>query len=410
MIASDELTADSRAAQPPPMSDDKQHQDAHEDQNSDLQVPENGGNSGKSNMPPAVALAFVIIALLGVLIVMVLRSGSFSSAGGSELASLQSEVDARRAELNRQRVAAGLSPLEGSAEPIGDIAIRLKKDADSLVALASRFQEMLAEKDSELTARGAELLNSERLRKSLFEENSRLQGDLNRALINGSDADRLRGELAAMKSQRDALAAELDAAREKLKNASGISSEDYAALQRRLDEATRAKEFFESRVRELEGDLNKAKLFARSEDELMPAAVALFRELRKLEDRPDSDLTTAYSRFGLELGADVLQTVTFATGSYDLSTENQAIIRGLIDKMPDGDLLLVVGYASRTGNAESNQKLSSDRATAVAEFYSQSKRPAQLTQAVYLGQTARFSSKIPERNQLCEIWRIRKKQ
>ncbi len=405
------LTVARRAAQPAPMSDDKLHQEAPEDQETELQEPEKDGGSSKSNLPPGIALAFVIIALLGVLIVMVLRNGSFSaSVGNNEVASLQSEVDARRADLNRQRVALGLSPLEGSAEPISDIADRLKKDADSLVSLASRFQEMLAEKDSDLSARSGELLNSERLRKSLFEENNRLQGDLNRALVNGSDADRLRAELTGLRSQRDALSIELNAAREQLKNASGISSDDYAALQRRYDEAARAKDFFESRVKELEGDLSKAKLFARNEDELLPAAVELVRTLRKLEDKPDSDLTSAYSRIGMELGADVMQTVTFATGSYDLTTENQEIIRGLIEKMPDGDLLLVVGYASRTGNPEKNQTLSSDRATAVASFYSESKRPDQLVQAVYLGQTARFSRQVPERNQLCEIWRIRKKK
>jgi DNA repair exonuclease SbcCD ATPase subunit len=236
------------------MSDDKLHQDAYEDHEADLHEPENGGKSGKNNLPPAVALAFVIIALLGVLIVMVLRNGSFpSSFGSSDMANLQSEVDARRADLNRQRIALGYSPLDSSAEPIDDIANRLKKDADSLVALASRFQEMLAEKDGELSARGGELINSESLRKSLFEENNRLQGDLNRALVNGSDADRLRSDLAALRSQRDALTAELDAAREQLKNASGVSSEDYAALQRRLEEAVRAKDFFESKVKELEG-------------------------------------------------------------------------------------------------------------------------------------------------------------
>ena len=48
-------------------------------------------------------------------------------------------------------------------------------------------------------------------------------------------------------------------------------------------------------------------------------------------------------------------------------------------------------------------------ATAAAQLISNVKRPGQLTQAVYLGQTDRFSSRIPERNQLVEIWHIRKK-
>lgn len=393
------------------MSDDKLHEHAGDEAESPADDASSEHFAKKSGMPPAVPLAFVIIALLGVIIVMLVKSGSFgSSSRDADIAGLEAEVEARRSELSRQRVAMGLSPLEGSSEPIGDIANRLKKDADSLVSLAARFQEMLAEKDNELSGKNAELLSSEKLRRTLFDENSRLRTDLNQALINGGDADRLRGDLAALKAQRDALAAELDAAREQMRTMSaGVSSDEFDDLKRRYDEAVRAKEFFEARVKELEGDLSKAKLFAESENDLLPAAVELFRTLRGLENKPDSDLTTAYSRIGLELGASVLQTVTFATGSSDLTTPNQEMIQALVDELPDGDLLFVVGYASRTGNPESNQTLSSDRATAVAQYYSGFKRPGQQVQAVYLGQTNRFSSRIPERNQICEIWRIRKK-
>jgi len=243
------------------MADDKFHEDDHEDADSLREDHGNGGVSKKSNLPPAVALAFVIIALLGVLIVMVLHNGSLATSfGGADIAALQSEVDARRAEVSRQRVAMGLSPLESSAEPIGDIANRLKKDADSLVSLAARFQEMIAEKDNEFTAKSADLLSSEKLRKSLFDENNRLRGDLNRALSDGSDADRLRSDLAALKSQRDALSAELAAAREQLRTMSaGVSANDHADLQRRYDEAARAKDFFEARVKELEGDPSRPR-------------------------------------------------------------------------------------------------------------------------------------------------------
>jgi hypothetical protein len=37
------------------------------------------------------------------------------------------------------------------------------------------------------------------------------------------------------------------------------------------------------------------------------------------------------------------------------------------------------------------------------------KRPGQKVQAVYLGQTDRFSRKIHEENQICEVWIIRRK-
>ncbi len=369
--------------------------------------------SSKSPVPPAVALGFVIIALLGVVIVMGIKGGLLggaSSSNNADMIKLKAEVDARRNELNRQRAMMGLAPLAGTSEPIEDIAKRLKSDADTLVALAGRFQEMLAEKDSELSAKNAEILRSEQLRQSLTAENQRLNTELSRALIGGSDADRLRSDLANMKSQRDALAAELSSTMEKMKTMSaGVSEDEYADLKRRYEEALRAKEFFEARVRELEGDLSNAKLFARNENELLPAAVELFRNLRELEGMPDSDISKAYSSLGAKLGANVMQTLNFVTGSSELSPADQDILRNIAAEIPDGDLLLVIGYASETGNLDSNQKLSSARATAAAELYAAVKRPDQLVQAVYLGQTDRFSSRIPERNQLVEVWRIRKK-
>lgn len=365
------------------------------------------------SVSPALVMGLVAIVLLGVLIVMAFNNASKTDgkAGSDDgLKELQAEVDARRTELNRQRQAMGLSPVEGGSEAIGDIADRLKKDADSLVALSSRFQQMLSEKDLDISAKTAEIIRSEKLRQTLVAESSRLQSELQRALVGGSDADRLRQDLADVRAQRDALSTELTAARQDLAAMSkGVSSEDFTDLKRRFEETLRAKEFFEGRVRELEGDLSTAKLFASSETELVPAAVALFKSLRGLEGLADSEITTSYSSLGVDLGANVVHTLSFATGSAALSAEDENVIRNLSADVPDGDLLLVVGYASETGNAEENQRLSSDRATSVAQFYTGVKRPGQLVQAVYLGQTDRFSSRIPERNQLVEVWRIRKK-
>ena len=44
----------------------------------------------------------------------------------------------------------------------------------------------------------------------------------------------------------------------------------------------------------------------------------------------------------------------------------QDVIRNLVADIPDGDLVLIIGYASETGNLDSNQTLSSARATAAA--------------------------------------------
>ena len=389
-----------------PMSDDKLRED-------DSVVPEEtvGTSPAKSSLPPAVALAFVIIALLGVLIVMVLRNGSmFSNSTSADVKKAEAELQVLRQVHNNERIAMGLSPIVGDSEPIENIAARLKKDADALVTLAGSYQKMLEQKDAELAARNAEIIRSENLRQSLAAETVRLQNELQRALISGTDADLLRRDLADVKAQRDALAAELASAREKmLTMTSGASAEDYADLQRRFDETLRAKEFFEARAKDLESELNKARLFASSENELLPAAVELFRNLRQLENMPDSEISSAYSSLAVKLGANVIKTLNFATGSSALATSDDEAIRNLVADIPDGDLLLSIGYASETGNVDNNRTLSSDRATAAAQLISSVKRPEQLTQAVYLGQTDRFSSRIPERNQLVEIWHIRKK-
>ena len=393
------------------MPDEKTPKENQETPDDETLEPANGGTPSKPNLPPAVALAFVIIALLGVLIVMVLKNGSYLSGGSTaDLSTLQAEFNALHSDYNNQRIAMGLRPVEGSSEPIEEIAARMKKDADSVVALAGSYQKLLAEKDNELSARNAEILRSEKLRAALSAENIRLQGDLQRALVGSSDMDLLRRDLADVKSQRDALAAEVKDLRQKMLTMSaGIPEDEYADLKRQLEETQRAKEFFEARVKDLEGDLTKAKLFARSENELLPAAVELFRSLRLLEGKPDSEIATAYSSLGVKLGANVLKTLNFATGSSTLTPEDNSAVREMIADIPDGDLVLAIGYASETGNVDSNRTLSSDRATAAAQLITDNKRPEQLTQAVYLGQTDRFSSRIPERNQIVELWHIRKK-
>jgi len=363
-----------------------------------------GAGDAKPLISPTLVLAFVIIALLGVLIVMGLRGGFGSgSADLPELTQLQAEANAIRGQLNRERMSMGLRPLEGGSESAEDIAERLKKDAETMAALATSLESMLGEKDVAISAKNSELLRSEQLRQSLAAEGARLQAELQRALVASSEVDRLRREFDALKSQRDALSAELAT------KDGGVSSDEFDEFKRRFDETLRAKEFFESRVKELEAELAKARLFASSESELMPAAVELFRSLRELENRPDSDLTTAYSSLGVKLGANVLHTLAFPTGTSALTPDDEEIIARLGGEIPDGDLMLVIGYASETGNVDNNRTLSSDRATAVAQKFSSIKRPGQLVQAVYLGQTDRFSSRIPERNQLCEIWHIRKK-
>lgn len=367
--------------------------------------------AGRGALPQTTVWALAVLALVGVLVVVNLRGRRGGGASSeAELRELKAKVSAAESKLNARRAEMGLGPVLGTGEPVEDVAARLKQDAETMVALAKTFQTAIAEKESEISAKNAEILRAEQLRKALMEESRGLREQLGKALVGGSESEALRRELEGLRPQRDALAAEVAKLKQELQAAAGgVPSAEVDDLKRQLAESRRERDFFEARMKELEAETTKARLFADSENELLPAAVQLFRSLRELEGKPDAEITAAYSGLGVSLGANVLQKFDFATGSSGLTPELSEKVKSLVSEIPDGDLMFVVGYASETGNVDANRKLSSDRATAVAELFSSVKRPGQQVQAVYLGQTDRFSSRIPERNQIVEIWRVRKK-
>ena len=158
----------------------------------------------------------------------------------------------------------------------------------------------------------------------------------------------------------------------------------------------------------LQTNLDFSKLFVKSQDSLPAFAQALYAELKGLEGANAEQLRSTYIKIGNELNAENLQQVRFATGSSVLSFTDQTKIKSKIDTTNATDYFLVVGYASQTGDANSNEKLSAKRATAVASVVNQLKAAGQDVRAVYLGQTNRFSQSVNAENQLCEIWRIKK--
>jgi outer membrane protein OmpA-like peptidoglycan-associated protein len=366
----------------------------------------------KTQVPLYVGVGLMIAALLVVLLVVMERPKKASGSDAS-VSEMSAELEAVRSEVNRQRATLGLRPLtapEGGGDSVDVISSRIKRDADTLVAMANTYQKLLGEKDLALDAKNSELIKSEKLRQSLSADNSTLLRENSRLQASGADGDLARKEIALIQEQKDRLAAALAEAQNELKGFAGSKSEsDFADLQRRYDEAKRSADFFEKKVAELQAELAKLRIFAKSEGELLPAAVELFRTLRNLEGTKDSDNMKAYSDIGVNLGAKVLRTLDFPTGSSTLTPEDQSAIPALTEGVENGDLILVVGYASVTGNVDDNRQLSSDRATAVAQAISAVKRPEQFVQAVYIGQTNRFSSAAPERNQICEVWHIKKK-
>lgn len=187
-----------------------------------------------------------------------------------------------------------------------------------------------------------------------------------------------------------------------------VDSSELNLQSQRLAELTRENEELRRQLQALQTDVDFAKLFVSSSETLPVYAQALYNELKNLEGSSESGLSQAYARINKDLSAYNLQQVRFATGSSSLNFQDQTMVKGKVDTTSPGDYFLVVGYASKTGDAASNQKLSARRATAVASIVNQLKKSGQEVRAVYLGQTDRFSRSVNAENQLCEVWRIRK--
>lgn len=378
-----------------------------------------GQQPAPTRMPNSVTvLVGIAVALL--VAILALNLAPRDKGGGKEgeyLGRLKAERDARRATVNSQRSEMGLPPLDdvGGAEDPNTVATRIGRDSASLASMLTRYDQLIIERDAMIAEKSTALVESEKRRQLLADTISRLQDQLDRALIDGGSADLLKRQLEAERTRNQDLDTRLQNALASLAQAAdSIDKADYDRLINQLEEARRSRDFFEDRSKQLEAELASLKservvqqdLFADDESELLPAAVELFKALRRLEDQPDADIMAAYSKFGNDLGASVLRKLSFPTGSSELTPEDLRAVNELAPALPDRGLVFAVGYASVTGNVDNNRRLSSARATTAAEAINAQKLSNQQVQAAYLGQTRRFSGSVPEENQIVEIWHI----
>lgn len=360
---------------------------------------ENKPANSSSNSPLIMMIGFVVIVLLGVVIFQGIfpTKDQESKEDSTAMESLRADIKTRRAEINRQRLALGMEPLAGSseAESARVVADRLTEDANTLASLVTSFEDLLASKEQQLDLARAESIAALKEQQRLSDAYFDLQKQLRDAMINSS--------------KNSSLVTALDQANQEMET----MRMSYSNLQSQIEDLN--KEIFELKLEnnrlksestELAIRVRQTSLFADNEKELMKEAIALFRALRKLQGASPSELSAAYSRFGAELGSTVLTTCEFETGSAAVSPTLEAQLQSIPAETPDNAMIFVVGYASETGNVDSNSELSSDRATAVAEILDLLKKPTQKVQAVYLGQTKRFSSDVPEKNQRVEVWQI----
>ena len=167
-------------------------------------------------------------------------------AGDPDVAAMQADLERHRSEINRQRAELNLPPLAGGGEDVHAITARLRKDADTLVLLIERSQQLIAEKDRLLTEKNIELIRSEQIRESLASE-------LASAQSNTAGSTQLEDDLSNALARANRLADELSDARKLIAELSeDTSSAEIETLKRQLNEAVRARDFFELRVQHLQ--------------------------------------------------------------------------------------------------------------------------------------------------------------
>lgn len=385
------------------MSDEHQH---HDDESAHSSSTNHSGATPASNQNLIVGL--VLGAAILLLLVLVFNMGNTGDSGSSEdeiVEGLREQVELLKEKQLRDNIQGQNYGSSGNNYGIDPqkLAEEIATEANALAGAITGFGDTIRQKDALLqSSKDTEALLNRRIQE-LQRQSSDLSQAANKALALQQELDSTRTLLNAANSQIQELRKRPDAGileqirreNEELR-ARLLTLTDFEAENRALREE----------IRTLRAIVDRATLYVESVDGLPAAAQLLFRELERLEGTDPSALAGQYGLLAEQLKARPLRSINFETGSSQLTNQKVATIRNDIAASAPNSFLLVVGYASTSGNYDANRKLSADRATAVASQVNVVKAATQEVRAVFLNETDRFSRETPEQNQICEIWEI----
>ena len=373
----------------------------------------------------------IVIAMLAIIALMMFfnmkQNGSPTSVSGvsdEKLMELRQNVSTKELELKSLGIA-----LPADTSSINELSSRISRDAMALRTNIEDFQTALSAKEATLTKAQLDLKAYVSMNQSLSDDAGKLRSQL--AQLQGQQAN-----LAYLKQESEALKSKLAERDKQISELSGRPTpETVAQFRASLNETMLTNEKLNKKIADLEvqlaGAVNSTEvsrmrseneamrielqqlraandydsLYAKSVDDLHPAASRLYKALEKLEDFNPQQLAEAYGLINTELNDHMLRSVRFETNSDQVTDKDRSEILATLAAAQPNSFFLVVGYASETGNTINNKLLSAKRAVTIASIVKHAKNGN--TRAVYLGQTDRFSKK-PLDNQICEIWEIRK--
>ena len=358
----------------------------------------------------------------------------------NDITTLESQNAKLRAEANAERARLGLDPLPADAKDVRAMADRIQRDATSLAAMANQWQTELQEKDEALQASEKAIAghsqNAQRLYAQITALQSKLdqQADLAHQVVtltndlkiannqildtnqrlsemqgrpSSEEAAQFRKQLTESLEARNKLQLQVDKLMSEAQ--STVSKQQYDDVVAELEQLKPLSVTQRYEIQRLRALLDRARLFIESEEDLPAEAARLFAKLRTLDNTRGADLATAYKEIEATLGAKVIHRQSFETGSSQITFNRETMIKNAMGGVAGvNSFFLVVGYASKTGDPDSNRKLSAARATTAASIINLLKTPQQDVRGVYLGQTNRFSTDKPLDNQICEVWEIKR--
>lgn len=384
-------------------------------------------SSNQNTLIVIVIAMLVIIALL--MFFNMSQNPAIPTTGNSDKTTLLAHRESVAA-LERELEAKGI-PLPVDTTSIDALSNRISKDAMQLRTNIEQFQEALSSKEVALTKAQSDLQAAITTNQNLSTEASKLRTQLagvqdQQASVQfyKQELDKIKTTLVERDKQIDELSkrptpetvnqfrAQLNQTmlnNEKL-NMKVQELELAASNSADADEVQKLREENQQLRVELQGlkaDNDYDSLYAKSAEELRPEAAKLYADLAALEGLTPDQLEAAYMRISLDHNAVMKRSVRFPTNSSAVEWATLSGIKDTITTSNKDSFFLVVGYASKTGNADSNKILSAKRSVTIASVVKELKKGTG-TRAVFLGQTNRFSTNNPLENQICEIWELRK--
>jgi len=408
----------------------------------------------KQSLGILVLLSLVVLMLIGFLILLLPKikepqqatSKSSSSLDHSDLAQLKATNQQIQAQLIQERQRLGLG--QQDTNNLTELATRITQDTANLIQAVKELEASTTQKDQSVANTASALRASQQLNANLSVQLQTVQHKLQSLQNNQQNTPLLQNKIETLTEQLQAAQTKLidleaRPTQDQLKEAKSTLQEEMSKaislveensqlkqsnqqLQEQLQEQLKSHnpatlELLQSElaslrtqntqlkleIQKLKAQLNGAKLFIESAENLLPKGAKLYGELKKLEGLSLSNLASEYQRIAQQYDAQVIHHIQFKEGDSHITLQDVDLLQERIQAAQPDALFLVVGYASSLGDAQSNETLSAQRATRSASVIDSLKSPTQKVQAVYLGQTDRFSSEKLSENQICEIWKIR---